>query len=88
MTLHKDNNGFVWYVNLFEVMELPDMFAGTVKEWLDMTQEPWHKGGTVDSEWYPLQAEDVEQLEARKDTLDTGMGVIPGINTHGRRSLY
>jgi hypothetical protein len=86
--IHKDDNGFVWYVNIFEVMELPDMFAPTVKGWLDMNREAWNKGGTVDSEWYALQAKDVEQLEARKDTLDNGMGVIPGINTHGRKSLH
>ena len=64
------------------------MFAGTVKEWLDMSQDAWNKGGTADSEWYPLQAEDAEQLEARKDTLENGIGVISGINTHGRKSLH
>jgi hypothetical protein len=86
--IRQDNNGYYWYVNVFEVMELPDIFAGTVKEWIDMDAEPWNKGGSVDQEWYPLQAEDVEQLEARKETLEEGMGVISGVNTHGRQSLY
>jgi hypothetical protein len=86
--IQKDSNGFVWYVNIFEVMELPDMFASTVEGWLNTDMEAWQKDGTVDSEYYPLQAKDIEQLEARKDMLNDGVGTTPGIETYGRRSLH
>lgn len=88
MTTLKDENGFVCYVNIYDVMELPDMFAENVFEWLKTDIEPWNKDGTVDSEYYPLQAEDIEQLNARKDMLSDGIGTMPGIITHNRRSLH
>lgn len=87
MTTYKDTNGTVWYVNLYDILELPDIFASTVSEWVDMTRDPWNKGNNVDSEWYPLQAETPKQLESRKETLSEGMGVIPPIRTHGRQSI-
>ena len=88
MSIIKDENGFICYVNLYDVMELPDMFASNVKGWLKMDIDPWNKTGSVDSEWYPIQADNAEQLEARKDMLHDGVGTTPGIRTHNRRILH
>jgi hypothetical protein len=88
MTTIEDTNGFVCYVNVYEVMQLPDMFASNVLDWLKRDIEAWQRSGAVDDEWYPLKAEGTEQLEARKDMLNDGVGTTPGINTHCRQSLH
>ena len=88
MPVFKDGNGTVWYVNQFDVMDLPDLFAAEVDGWLETDMEPLEKSGTVDGIWYPLQAEDIEQLEARKETLENGIGKMPSVRTHGRKSLH
>jgi len=84
----KDDNGTVWYVNYIDVMDLPDLFAGEVDTWLKTDMDAWEKSGRADDVYYPIQAEDVEQLEARKDMLENGIGSMPGVRTHGRRSLH
>jgi len=86
--IERDENGFYYYVNIYDVMDLPDMFASNVIGWLNTDREAWEKDGTVDSEYYTIQAEDVEQLNARVDMLNDGIGTTPGINTHARRSLH
>lgn len=85
---YRDENGTVWYVNIVDVSDLPDLFASTVHEWLDTDIDPWAKDGKAGSMYYPLTAEDEEQLEARVDTLKNGIGVMPSVRTHGRRSLH
>jgi len=86
--IQQDENGFYCYVNVYSVMELPDMFAETVMEWLNTDIDAWQKSGRVDSEYYPLQAEDMEQFEARKDMLQDGVGTTDGVTVHNRRSLH
>jgi len=84
----KDANGYVWYVHHGDVLELPDLFGSEVQAWLKTDMPPWQKDGRVDSGYYPLAAESLEQLQARLDMLENGVGSMPGVRTHGRRSLH
>lgn len=79
----KDDNGTVWYANYVDVMDLPDLFAGEVDTWLNTDMDVWEKDGSADSMYFPIQAEDTEQLEARKETLENGIGVIPALERTG-----
>jgi len=88
MTTKQTETGYYCYVNIYDVMKLPDMFSSTVLEWLYREIEPWDKHGTVDSEFYPVVAEDKEQFKERIDILENGIGTIQGVNIHKRQSLH
>lgn len=88
MPTYKDENGTVWMVNLIDVTELPEMYAGTVADWLDLDREPHVRSGRVDDVWYPIVGEDAEQVSARCGLLKNGkMTGTRNVRIKGRRGL-
>lgn len=82
-TIYTDSNGTAWYINAFDLFDMNKIFRATVSDWVNTDIDPWERNGKVDAVYYPLQADDEEQLEARKDTLKDGM--MGNVRVKGKR---
>lgn len=57
------------YVNIADLTELPKLIRGEVVTWIDKESEFYYPNNRVDEVYLPLEAEDEEQLQARKELL-------------------
>lgn len=64
--------GKEWYVNVLDVTELPTILRSEVASWINTDVDPWCPDGKVDSVYYPITAEDQEQLQSRVELLRDG----------------
>ena len=85
--VYQDSNGYVWMVHFLDVTSLPVIIRQTVADWIDI-DEIEVRPGTADDMWAPLLADDVEQLEARRDLIREGrIGSKYNLRIRSRRSL-
>jgi len=87
MVVHTDENGKALYVNVTDIGDLPDLFASTAYSWIDSERAELTKDGRVDGVFMPLVADDTEQFEARKDTLENGIGKMPSVRVEEKSEL-
>jgi len=76
-------------VHFIDVTNLPDILRQEIGTWIDTDREPHARSGGADDLWFPLYADDKDQLEARKELLRDGT-IPPGsgsVRIKGRRSL-
>jgi hypothetical protein len=73
-----DTNGYAWYVNLIDLLDMKPTQRTIVTKWIDETAEIWNDGGSADSVFFPIVGDSPRQVRTRAELFRDKTIVVGG----------